>query len=83
MPAHPRTGKVGRVDLLRWIDMRLGRWLAYADSCMNAETELVRCQGLWNFVTIVLGIVCIAAAAAVIGKVLLDRKKGPGKYSRP
>jgi len=71
------------MDFLRWINVRLGRWLSYADSCVNAQTELPRCQGFWSFVTIVLGLVCVAALAAVIGKVLLDRKKGLGKYSRP
>jgi hypothetical protein len=71
------------MDLLRWIDMRLGRWLAYADSCVNAETELPRCQGFWSFVGLVLGVACAAAVIAVIGKILLDRRKGPGKYSKP
>jgi hypothetical protein len=71
------------MELLRWIDAKLGRWLSYADSCVNADTELPRCQGFWSFVAVVLGIVCVAAVAAVIGKVLLDRKRGPGKYSRP
>jgi hypothetical protein len=71
------------MDLLRWIDMKLGRWLAYADSCVNAESELPRCQGFWNFAGLVLGVVCVAALVAVIGKMLLDRRKGPGTYSKP
>ena len=72
------------MDLLRWIDARLGRWLAYADSCVNAETELPRCQGFWSFVAVLLGIVCVAAMAAVVAKILLDRRKGiGGKYGRP
>jgi hypothetical protein len=71
------------MDLLRWIDVRLGRWLAYADSCVNAQTELPRCQGFWTFVAILLGIVCVAAGVAVFAKIRMDRQKGPGKYSRP
>jgi len=70
------------MDFLQWIGARLGRWMAYADSCVNAQTELPRCQGFWSFVAMVLGIVCVAAVAAAIGKMLRDRKKGPGKYSR-
>ena len=70
------------MDFLRWIDARLGRWLAYADSCVNAETELPRCQGFWSFVAFVLAVVGVAALAAVIVKLLVDRRKGPGKYSR-
>ena len=71
------------MDLLRWGDMRIGRWLAYADHCLNAVSDLGRCQGYWHFVAILLGIVCVAAVAAAVGKALLDAKKGPGRYGRP
>jgi hypothetical protein len=75
------------MDLLRFIDVKLGRWLAYADSCVNAESELARCQGFWTFVAVVLGVICVAALAGVIAKAWLDRRRGaptPGeKYSRP
>jgi hypothetical protein len=75
------------MDLLRLIDAKLGRWLAYADSCMNAETELARCQAFWTFVAVVLGVICTAALVGVIAKAWMDRRKaGPGsggKYSKP
>jgi hypothetical protein len=75
------------MDLLRWVDARLGRWLAYADSCVNSEVELTRCQGFWTFVAVVLGVVCLAALAGVIAKVSLGRRKGAaplsGRYSKP
>jgi hypothetical protein len=71
------------MDFLRWLDARIGRWLAYADSCLSAETELPRCQGFWTFVAVVLGLSCVAAVAAVIGKMLADRKRRPGKHSKP
>jgi len=74
-------------DFLRFIDARLGRWLAYADSCVNAEGELARCQGFWTFLVVVLGVICVAVLAGVIAKAWLDRRKGapasPAKYSRP
>jgi hypothetical protein len=75
------------MDLLRLIDAKLGRWLAYADSCVNAETELARCQAFWTFVAVVLGVISAAVLGGVIAKVWLDRRKaGPGsggKYSNP
>jgi hypothetical protein len=71
------------MDFFQWLDTRLGRWLAYADHCLNSDIELQRCQGFWNFVAVVLGVVCVAAVGAAIRKVLLDRKKGPARWSRP
>jgi hypothetical protein len=76
------------MDLLQWIDAKLGRWLAYADTCVNAETELPRCQGFWNFLGIVLAVVCIAAVAGAMLKVFLDRRKAhqdgsSQRYSKP
>jgi hypothetical protein len=67
------------VDFLRLIDARLGRWLAYADSCVNAEVELARCQPFWTFVAVVLGVILLAVLAGVIGKVFLDRRKRASK----
>jgi hypothetical protein len=74
------------MDFLRFIDAKLGRWLAYADSCVNAEAELARCQPFWTFVAVALGVVCVAALAGIIAKAILDRRKGApaaGKYSKP
>jgi len=75
------------MDFLRLIDAKLGRWLAYADSCVSAESELARCQPFWTFVAVVLGLICVAALAGVIAKAWMDRRKGApvsgGKYSRP
>ena len=75
------------MDFLQLIDAKLGRWLAYADSCVNAEVELARCQPFWTFVAIVLGVIGVAALAGVIAKTWLDRRKATpppgGKYTRP
>ena len=76
------------MDFLRLIDVRLGRWLSYADSCVNAEVELARCQPFWTFVAVVLGVICVAVLAGVIGKVILDRRKttpgrAAGRAGRP
>jgi hypothetical protein len=71
------------MDLLQWIDAKLGRWLAYADTCVNAETELPRCQGFWNFLGIVLAVICVAAVAGALLKVFLARRKAlQGRSSR-
>jgi hypothetical protein len=64
------------LDLLRLLDLRIGRWLAYADTCLNAETESVRCQGFWTFVAAVLGIICVLALAGGAIKYVMDRRKG-------
>ena len=75
------------MDFLRWIDAKLGRWLAYADSCVNAESELARCQPFWTFVVAALGVICVAVLVAVVAKAWLERRKGApapgGKYTRP
>jgi hypothetical protein len=75
------------MDFLRLIDAKLGRWLAYADSCVNAEGELARCQPFWTFVAIVLGVICVAALVGVVARTWRDRRKGApppgGKYTRP
>jgi hypothetical protein len=76
------------MDFLRWIDARLGRWLAYADTCVNAETELPRCQGFWNFLGIVLAVICVAAVAGTLLKAFLARRRAlrdqsSRRYSKP
>ena len=63
------------MELLRLIDSRIGRWLAYADSCMNADGELARCQPFWIGVVAVLGIICIVALVSVVVRIFLDRRK--------
>lgn len=75
------------MDFLRLIEARLGRWLAYADSCVTAETDLARCHGFWTFVAVALGVVCAAALAGVAAKILLARRKRQpggvnGRYGR-
>ena len=59
-----------------------GRWLAYADFCINNEEQLARCQPFWNFVALVLGLFCAAAAVGVIAKILRDRRKGSAGYRK-
>ena len=75
------------MELLRFLDFRIGRWLAYADSCMNAEAEAARCMGFWTFVAVVLGLICVAVLASVAVGVVLDRRKGGEKgaarYKKP
>ena len=76
------------MEILTAIEARLSRWLAYADTCLNAQTELPRCQGFWTFVAVVLGVVCVAAAGAVVAWVVVQWRRGGallrgGKYQRP
>lgn len=75
------------MDFLRLIEARLARWLAYADSCVNAETELARCQGFWSFVAVALGVVCAMAIAGVaVTMIQASRKRRPpgvkGRYGK-
>ncbi len=75
------------MELLRFLDHRIGRWLAYADSCMNAEAEAARCTGFWTFVAVVLSLICVAALVSVAIRVVLDRRKGlergAARYKKP
>ena len=76
------------MELLRLIDSRIGRWLAYADSCMDADGELARCQPFWTAVVTVLAIICIVALVSVLVRIFLDRRKrktahGDARYQRP
>ena len=54
---------------------RIARWLAYADSCVNASTDLARCQPFWTQVAIVLGALCVAVVAGAVARVIIDRRK--------
>jgi hypothetical protein len=74
------------VDFLRLIDAKLGRWLAYADSCVNAESDLPRCHAFWNFVGVMLAAICIAAVAGVALRIILERRKSlraDRRYTKP
>ncbi len=64
------------MELLRILDFRIGRWLSYADTCLNSESELARCQGFWSFVALILGIICVLALVSGATKYFLDRRKG-------
>ena len=73
------------MEYLAILEARLGRWLAYADYCISNEHQLARCQPFWGFVAILLGVICAAAAAGVIWKVLRDRRAraAGGGYTPP
>lgn len=58
------------------MDARISWWLAYADFCINAESELARCQPFWAFVSGILGVIFLAVLASVVAKTILDRRKG-------
>ena len=60
-----------------------GRWLAYADFCINNQEQLARCQPFWNFVAVVLGLFSVAAVTGVIVKMIRDRRRGSGGYRKP
>ena len=63
------------MELLRLIESRVSRWLAYADSCMDADRELARCQPFWAAVVTVLAIICVVALVSVVVRIVLDRRK--------
>lgn len=63
------------MDLLFLIERRFARWLAYADSCANAEGELARCQPFWVFVAFVLGAICLIVVVSVAARIILERRK--------
>ena len=77
------------MELLNLIDMRIGRWLAYVDSCVNAEGETARCQPFWSFVATVLAVICIVVLVSVVARIFLDKRKessalrGDARYKRP
>ena len=63
------------MDFLLYLESRIGRWLAYADSCINAEGELARCQPFWAFVALALGALCLVVVISVVARIILDRRK--------
>lgn len=75
------------MELLRVIELRLGRWLAYADSCVNAESELTRCQGFWAAVVWVFVVIGVGLVAGVTAGMMRERRArrmagGEEKYTR-
>lgn len=66
------------MDLLRLIEMRVGRWLAYADSCMNADEALARCQSFWTLVAVLMGVICVVVLISVIARIVQDHRRGHG-----
>lgn len=75
------------MDLLRFLDLRIGRWLAYADSCLGDKADPARCVGFWTFVAVLLGLICVVVLATVAARVIIDRKKGAergrARYRKP
>ena len=75
------------MELLRLIDSRVGRWLAYADSCMDVDGEFGRCQPFWTAVVAVLCVICIVALVGVVVRIVQDRRKrteanADGRYQK-
>lgn len=73
------------MDLFRLLELRLGRWLAYADSCLSAEIEHPRCQGFWTLVAGLFIVICLVLVAGVTAKLLQERRQRRavnGKYTR-
>jgi hypothetical protein len=76
------------MDLIRLIEIRLARWLAYVDSCLSAEGELARCQGFWTLIAGMFIAICIMVIAGVTARMFLERRRGgaiseDSKYKRP
>ena len=70
------------MELLRLIEARISRWLAYADYCLNGPEQLARCQPFWTFFKLVLGFICLFGLGGVILKIIRDRRKGLASYKR-
>jgi hypothetical protein len=76
------------MDLVKLIEIRLARWLAYVDSCLGAESELARCHGFWTLIAGMFIAICIIVIAGVTARIVLDRRSGgaireDSKYRRP
>ena len=60
------------MEILRIIEARIARWMAYSDYCMNAGFELPRCRTFWIWA----GILGLLAAAGIIGYAIRQARAG-------
>jgi len=65
------------LDYLALIEVRIARWLAYADHCVRAEVDFPICRGFWTSVTIALGASVLAVLAYVLMAYLRSRRDSP------
>lgn len=75
------------METLKLIEIRIGRWLAYADRCINAEEPLPRCQPFWSFLAILAAVICLVVVATVVVIVIRERQRttraqGAAKYRK-
>ena len=50
------------MEVLRLIEARIAKWMAYSDYCMNSDLSLPHCRAFWTWVTIVVVIAGLALA---------------------
>jgi hypothetical protein len=62
------------MDVLRLIEARIGKWMAYSDFCMNSEMSLPHCRTFWTWVTVA----AVIAGLALAGYLAMSFIRGRG-----
>ncbi len=62
------------METLRFIELKIGRWLAYADHCIKAAEPLPRCEPFWSFVAFLAAIVCLVVLAGAVVIAVRDKR---------
>ena len=66
------------MDVLRLIEARIARWMAYSDYCMNSDFDLLHCRTFWIWAAIA-GTVLAAGIAVYVARQFASRSEPAGK----
>lgn len=62
------------MEVLRLIEARIARWMAYSDYCMNSDLSLPHCRTFWTWVTIVVVIAGLALGGYLVMSFIRGRE---------
>jgi len=70
------------MEVLRLIEARIAKWMAYSDYCMNSDLSLPHCRTFWTWVTIVFVIAGLALAGYMAMGFIKGRARPAGGSDR-
>lgn len=66
------------MDVLRFTEARIARWMAYSDYCLSSDLSLPQCRTFWIWAGVA-GMIVVAGIAAYTARQILGGSESTGQ----